>query len=89
MYLYGHPFSIETDHKPLEMITQKCITSESPHLQEMFLFLQQYDITIRYRPWKEMQLPDALSKHSGLKKRHEIPLDLYVDYISFSDSKLA
>ena len=61
-YVLGRPFTVETDHKPLEMIHQKNLTSAPPRLQRMLLQLQQYNVTIRYRPGKEMLLADALSR---------------------------
>ena len=61
-YILGRPFTVESDHKPLEMIHQKSLASASPRLQWMLLQLQRYDVTIRYRPGKEMLLADALSR---------------------------
>ena len=50
-----------SNHKPLEMIHQKSLAS-APRLQRMLLQLQRYDVTVRYRPGKEMLLADALSR---------------------------
>ena len=61
-YVLGRPFTVESDHKPLEMIHQKSLASAPPRLQRMLLQLQRYDVTIRYRPGKEMLLTDALSR---------------------------
>ena len=61
-YVLGRPFTVESDHKPLEMIHQKSLASAPPRLQRMLLQLQRYDVTIRYRPGKEMLLADALSR---------------------------
>ena len=61
-YVLGRPFTVESDHKPLEMIHQKSLASAPPRLQRMLLQLQRYDATIRYRPGKEMLLTDALSR---------------------------
>ena len=61
-YVLGRPFTVESNHKPLEMIHQKSLASAPPRLQRMLLQLQQYDVTIRYRPGKEMLLADALSR---------------------------
>ena len=60
-YLLGRSFIAESDHKPLEMIAMKNLANASPRLQRMLLELQRYDVTIKYRPGKEMQLADALS----------------------------
>ena len=47
-YLYGRTFIVETDHKPLEMISLKNLTVAPAHLQRMLLHLQQYDLVITY-----------------------------------------
>ena len=74
-YLYGRTFIIETDHKPLEMISLKNLTVAPAQLQRMLLHLQQYDLIITYRPGKEMLLVDALS-HLPSRTNTEIKLDL-------------
>ena len=61
-YVLGRPFTVESDHKPLEMIHQKSLASAPPRLQRMLLQLQRYNVTIKYRPGKEMLLADALSR---------------------------
>ena len=74
-YVLGRPFTVESDHKPLEMIHQKSLVSAPPRLQRMLLQLQQYDVTIRYRPGKEMLLADALSRCPS-RASGEIKLDM-------------
>ena len=74
-YLYGRTFIVETDHKPLEMISLKNLTVAPARLQRMLLCLQQYDLIITYRPGKEMLLADALS-HLPSRTNTEIKLDL-------------
>ena len=63
-YLYGRTFIAESDHKPLEAIQLKNLISAPPRLQRMLLGLQPSDITIKYRPGKQMQIADALSRLS-------------------------
>ena len=82
-YVLGKPFTVESDHKPLEMIHQKSLASALPRLQWMLLQLQQYDVTIRYRPGKEMLLTDAPSRCPS-QASGEIKLDTRVNYIAFS-----
>ena len=74
-YLYRRTFIVETDHKPLEMISLKNLTVAPTHLQRMLLCLQQYDLVIMYRPGKEMLLADAFS-HLPSRTNTEIQLDL-------------
>ena len=45
---------VETGHKPLEMNHKKSLASTSTRLQRMLLRLQHYDVSIKYRPGKEM-----------------------------------
>ena len=82
-YLLGRSFIAESDHKPLEMIAMKNLVNAPPRLQRMLLELQRYDVTIKYRPGKEMQLADALS-HCPARASQEIKLDMRVDYIAFT-----
>ena len=60
-YVFGKPLTIETDHKPLECIIKKALTAAPACLQRMLLRLQRYDVNLKYRPGKEMTLPDSLS----------------------------
>ena len=82
-YLLGRSFIAESNHKPLEMIAMKNLVNAPPCLQRMLLELQRYDVTIMYRPGKEMQLADALS-HCPARASQEIKLDMRVDYIAFT-----
>ena len=74
-YLYGRMFMVETDHKPLEMISLKNLTAAPAHLQRMLLHLQQYDLVITYWPGREMLLVDALTCLPS-RTNTEIKLDL-------------
>ena len=56
MYLFSCFFTVETEHKPLEMIILKNLTAIPLHLQWMLLCLQQYDAIVRYRPGSKVQL---------------------------------
>ena len=49
-YMLGRQFTVESDHKPMEMIHQKSLASATPRLQRMLLQLQRYDLTIKYKP---------------------------------------
>ena len=60
-YIYGWSFTIKSDHKPLESISQKSLADTPAQLQCMMLHLQGYDFTICYHPGKEMVIPDTLS----------------------------
>ena len=72
---------METDHKPLKMISLMNLTVAPTHLERMLLHLQQYDLVIMYRPGKGMLLADALSCLPS-RTNTEIQLDLREDAIS-------
>ena len=74
-YLLGRSFITESDHKPLEMIAMKNLANAPPRLQRMLLELQQYDVTIKYRPGPQMQLADVLSRCPA-RASPEIKLDM-------------
>ena len=61
-YLQGCRFTVQSDHKPLEMIHLKSMHNAPPCLQRMLLQLQKYDMKIEYKPGSEMLLADALSR---------------------------
>ena len=87
-YVLGRPFTVESDHKPLEMIHQKSLASAPHRLQRMLLQLHRYDTTIRYRPGQEMLLTDVLSRYPS-QASGEIKLDMRVYYIAFSNTLIA
>ena len=84
-YLQGHRFTVQSDHKPLEMIHLKSMHNGPPRLQRMLLQLQKYDMEIKYKPGSEMLLADALSKCPA-RYSQEIKLDLHLDYIVFTSA---
>ena len=88
-FLYGKEFIIESDHKPLEMISLKNLSAAPPRLQRMLQRLQGYDCSIRYRPGREMVLADCLSRQPNKSKCDTIDLDVKVCHIQFSSEKLS
>jgi len=87
-YLYGRSFIVHTDHKPLESIHLKHLTAAPPRLQRMLLRLQAYDLVIQYRPGKQMEIADALSRLSP-EEKHAIPdlnVEVHVVYPQFSNN---
>ena len=65
-YLFGQQFNVISDHKPLQAIHLKRLSTAPPRLRRMLLRLQQYDLTIGYSPG--MQVADALSRLSAEDK---------------------
>ena len=82
-YIYGRSFIIESDHKPLESISQKNLADMPAQLQHMLLHPEGYDYILCSCPSKEMALPDTLScfsPHPG----PDIPLDIAIHYAHLS-----
>ena len=82
-YVYGRSFTIESDHKPLESISQKNLADTPAQLQHMLLHLQGYDYIICYCPSKKMALPDTLSCFSSCPGP-DIPLDIAIHHTHLS-----
>ena len=61
-YVYGRHITVQSDHKPLEIITKKSMIDAPKRLQRMLLRLQKYDIDVVYTRGKEMHIADALSR---------------------------
>ena len=62
-YIYGRDrVSIESDHKPLEMIVMKPLSSATKRLQRMLLQLQKYTFDVKYKKGEHMYLADTLSR---------------------------
>ena len=62
-YLYGRgDVTAETDHRPLVSIFTKPLLSASKRLQSMLLTLQNYYLTVVYKPGPEMYISDTLSR---------------------------
>lgn len=59
VYLTGKPFTLYTDHRPLEPL-KKVHTRTLNRLQQLML---EYDFTIQYKPGVENTVPDFLSRN--------------------------
>jgi transposase InsO family protein len=88
-YVYGKPFTVESDHKPLEMIHLKNLRSAPPRLQRMLLRLQGYDVTIKYKPGSEMLLADAMSRLNPLDQEPIQSQEVHINFVQFSDRKIS
>ena len=85
-YVYGNHFKIESDHTPFEMIQLKNLATALPRLQRMLLCIQNYDMTIEYRPVRELLLADGLSRLPNPRSIEEIDLDISVKMVQFSNN---
>ncbi len=62
IYLYGHEFTLITDHKPLELVYQNPKSRPSARLERWCLRLQDYIFQVKYRPGPANP-SDCLSRH--------------------------
>ena len=60
--ILGKQITIESDHKPLEMITKKELHLTPLRLERMLLRLQPYDLMVTYTKGADMHIADALSR---------------------------
>ena len=60
-FLFGQDFIVESDHKPLELIHLKHLSSAPARLHRMLLRLQPYTMVIKHKPGREVAFADALS----------------------------
>ena len=82
-YIYGRSFTIKSDHKPLESISQKNLADMPAQLQHMLLCLQGYDYIHHYCSSKEVALPNALSPFSPYPGP-DIQLDIAIHHAHLS-----
>ncbi|XP_032237818.1 uncharacterized protein K02A2.6-like [Nematostella vectensis] len=62
-YIYGREsVHVQSDHKPLEAIFPKPLTSAPKRLQGMLLRLQKFNLDVRYKKGVEMYLADTQSR---------------------------
>ena len=80
-YLFGKPFVIITDHKPLLMTHSKQMKSAPPRLQQLLFKIQGYEFQLVYRPGNQMIIADVLSRFPNPEKNTEISHDVTVDDI--------
>ena len=53
-FVYGKAVTVNNDNKPLESIHLKQLSQALPRLQRMLLLMQSYDVTIKYKPGKDL-----------------------------------
>ena len=86
-YVYGKRFTIQSDHKPLEMIHLKNLAAAPQRLQRMLLRIQSYDIVIKYKPGKEVTLADSMSRQP-CSNSESLEFDVQISHVQFSTQKL-
>lgn len=86
-FIYGKPVLVYSDHRPLEAIYKKQLSSAPPRLQRMLLRIQPYDVTIEYKPGKDLIYADYLSRISPTQGQM-IELEHTIHTIQISEKQL-
>ena len=61
-YIFGKTLTVETDHKPIDVIYKKPLYLAPVRLQRMIMKLQRYDIRVQYKKGSELYFADTLSR---------------------------
>lgn len=61
-FIFGNPFTIETDHQPLVSILNKPMHAALTRLERLMMELQRYDIKLIYKHIKDVYLAITLSQ---------------------------
>ena len=92
-YTFGRPVQVTNDHKPLESILKKLLSSAPRRLQGMIMRLQKYNINVHYGCGAKMYIADLLSRaflpEVGRKDVKELELLNVTKLLPVSDQKLS
>ena len=90
-YTFGRHTTVISDHRPLESILKKALSTAPKRLQGMLMRLQKYDIDLIYVPGKNLLLADTLSRaylpttegrHSDFEQVHAL------HHLAITDTRL-
>ena len=70
-HVFGHHFTVHTDHAPLVNLFDKCLNDTSPRLQQLLLRLSQYEMNVNYVMSKHVPVADCLSRLINIKSAQE------------------
>lgn len=88
-YVYGKHLTIETDHKPLEIIFKKPLHTATPRLQRILFDVTQYAPDVHYKKGAELYVADTLSrdcKSTSTADEPEMEIEVHV-VIAMSKNK--
>ena len=86
-YLYGFFFKLITDHNPLTSL--KGLKDVGGHLTGWKIFLQQFDFQGEYRPGKNHDNVDAMSRRPSTEQVMAVIQELNTDVDALKESQLA
>lgn len=83
IYVYGHPFTVSMDHKPLIPLFQGSASKPPPRIEKWILQLQGYDYRVEYKPGSSNSA-DYLSRHPrAVTKAEEEDAEDTEEYVRF------
>ena len=93
-YIYGRKTIVHSDHKPLESIMKKPLSTAPPRLQRMLLQLQKYDITVKHVAGKSIPVSDALSRQhlstvDNMSEEFEASVNTVMNNLPIRDEKMS
>ena len=83
LYLFGRPFTLITDHKPLESIFNKPKSKPPARIERWLMRLQSYTYNVKYRPGKHNPA-DCMSRNpvkQGISTTSSVVAEQYINYI--------
>ena len=86
-YLYVFSFKLITDHNPLTSL--KGLKDVGGRLTRWMIFLQQFDFQVEYKPGKNHQNADALSRIPSTEQVMAVIQELNTDVDALKESQLA
>ena len=93
-YTFARHVTVSSDHKPLESIIKKSLFKAPRRLQGMLMRMQKYQVTIVYKPGREMHIADTLSRAFPLKCEEKNPQEEFeqinmVRYLPITNDRLS
>ena len=88
-FIYPRKVTVFTDHRPLVNIMGKALVDVPLRLQKMLMEIQRYNISLIFRPGKEMKFADALSGCPMDTDSHHIEEVRVIKTLPMRDTTLA
>ena len=84
-YIIGKTTVVESDHKPLIPIFNKCLSEIPVRLQKMRMRLQPYDLQVVYKPDTQLHIADTLSRAHLRDSSEESDIETYIMDLSLAE----
>ena len=93
-YTFARHVIVSSDHKPLKLILKKPLFKAPHRLQGMLMRMQRYQVTVMYKPGKEMHLADTLSRafpsgNEDASPQEEFEQINMVNYLPITNDRLS